>query len=263
MATEMYLTLPSNTKDFTSNTSSTFRVNLPNPLELSGEWQVALVEIQYPHSWYNLNDPDGNWIMVWSMELEKANYNSLVQLDVPSGSYTDVDELLSAIQREMKGLKTPVKTLDLNRNLKLEYTPLDKRIRLKMHPKAIKSVMFGKQLQYMLGLDDQWPKQFHKSVHLAKYPPDLTAGFNTIFVYSDIVQPQVVGNTLVPLLRTVPTEGKYGDSVDRVFLAPHYIPLRTKTINSVEIAIKDDTDTPVKFNFGKVIVKLHLRQVQP
>ena len=52
-----YVTLPSNSSMdvFPENTLSNYRVKLPTSLQLSGEWEVGLVEIAYPHSWYVLS----------------------------------------------------------------------------------------------------------------------------------------------------------------------------------------------------------------
>ncbi len=50
----LYLTLPSNTKDFPMNTPADFCVRLPYPLDLDGDSELGLVEMQYPFSWDNV-----------------------------------------------------------------------------------------------------------------------------------------------------------------------------------------------------------------
>lgn len=51
-----YVTLPSNVSQdvFKNNTSSSYRVNLAQNIDLDGAWQVALTEISYSHTWYNV-----------------------------------------------------------------------------------------------------------------------------------------------------------------------------------------------------------------
>ena len=52
-----YLTLPSNSSADAfdkKNTQSEFQIQLPEPIELKGDWEVGLAEIQYPSSWYNI-----------------------------------------------------------------------------------------------------------------------------------------------------------------------------------------------------------------
>ena len=57
-----YLNLPSNTLTALGatrdNSSSEFLVRLPKDIRLNGDWEVALVEIQYPYSWDNLREGD-------------------------------------------------------------------------------------------------------------------------------------------------------------------------------------------------------------
>lgn len=55
MSSEFFVTLPSNIDQFPNNTTANFRVRLPQKIALDGDWEVALVEIMYPHSWNNVN----------------------------------------------------------------------------------------------------------------------------------------------------------------------------------------------------------------
>jgi len=78
-------------------------------------------------------------------------------------------------------------------------------------------------------------------------------------VYTDIIEPRVVGDTLAPLLRLVP-RGTYGEDSVETFKNIEYIPLRTKYFSTIEIDIRDDTGRPIPFERGKVVVTLHFRQ---
>ena len=50
---QFYLHLPSNSSldKFPSNTLTEYQVGLPQTVSLTGDWEVALTEIHYPHSW--------------------------------------------------------------------------------------------------------------------------------------------------------------------------------------------------------------------
>ena len=91
---------------------------------------------------------------------------------------------------------------------KLFYDPVFKRVRIKLDPDIVKGVILGQTIQYMLGFGIDKTYAFSESVTVAKYPPDITSGFNTLYVYCDLIQPQIVGNVLAPLLRTVPLTGE-------------------------------------------------------
>ena len=54
MESEFYVTLPSNSsvEYFPDNKTLNFVTKLSRTLQLDGEWEVGLAEIDYPHTWY-------------------------------------------------------------------------------------------------------------------------------------------------------------------------------------------------------------------
>ena len=103
------------------------------------------------------------------------------------------------------------------------------------------------------------PPESEDEVYEANRAYDLTGGTNSLFVYSDIVDYSVVGDTKAQLLRMVhvPASSAFGTSVVDRYENPYYLPLSTKEINSIEVDIKDDTNTPIGFEFGRVKIVLH------
>ena len=60
MATDFYLTLPSNAsmKMYPDNTLAHFITDLPLRMDLSGEWECGMMRFQYPPTWYNVRGQD-------------------------------------------------------------------------------------------------------------------------------------------------------------------------------------------------------------
>ena len=58
MESESYVTLSSNSsmQYFPENKTSNFVTKLPRTLQLDGEWEVGLAEIDYLHTWYNIHE---------------------------------------------------------------------------------------------------------------------------------------------------------------------------------------------------------------
>ena len=54
--THFYLTLPSNASlnEFPNNKMTSYRVKLPQSIDLEGVWEVSLYFISYPNTWYTL-----------------------------------------------------------------------------------------------------------------------------------------------------------------------------------------------------------------
>ena len=82
----------------------------------------------------------------------------------------------------------------------------------------------------------------------------------SIYVYCNTVQPQLVGNTMVPLLRTIPVSGNSGDVITKTFTNIQYVPVQTKSFEDIEILLRTDTGDPVPFERGKVIATLYFRK---
>ncbi len=61
------MTLPSNwCKQYTTqNKASNYKTYFPEPLDVEGKWEVALVEMQYPLSWKLLENKATIGLMVW------------------------------------------------------------------------------------------------------------------------------------------------------------------------------------------------------
>ena len=54
---EFQVTLSSNVQSNARNKPADFETALARPLDLPGEWEVALIDLSYPHNWVSLNKP--------------------------------------------------------------------------------------------------------------------------------------------------------------------------------------------------------------
>ena len=89
---------------------------------------------------------------------------------------------------------------------------------------------------------------------------DIKQGMESLYVYSSVVEPRIVGNRFVPLLMIVPITGTHGDMVSKQFDHIHYVRLMTKAFGTVEVDTRDDTGRSVPIERGKVTVTLHFRR---
>ena len=89
---------------------------------------------------------------------------------------------------------------------------------------------------------------------------DLRRGFESLYVYSSLVEPRIVGDKIAPLLRIVPITGRHGEMVTTRFDHVQYIPVMRREFGTVQTEIRDDSGRPVPFERGKVRVTLHSRR---
>ena len=94
---------------------------------------------------------------------------------------------------------------------------------------------------------------------VSPYVVDL-CDMSTIHIYCDVVHPQIVGDTNAKLLRSIQVEGKSGNVITKTFANIQYAPVQTKSLEDVEILLRNDTGELVPFERGKVAITLHFRQ---
>jgi hypothetical protein len=253
-STQFYLTLPSNSK--TTNTAACFETSLPQQINLEGNWECALCDFIYPNTWFNVL-PDQATFQFFDLD-----NNTRHKIKIVPSRYETVQDLVKAIN---EAISFASKGQGFDKYIQLTYNELWKFVKLTVDQKHIKSLKFSEHVTYMLGFTHEQltgSKDAEMLKEVALHPPDMHGGMHYLYLYCDVLQPQIVGNTLAPLLQVVNVEGRYMDIVNRTYISPHYVPVLKKCFSSIEINIKNDQNQLVTFAFGKCIVKLHFRKVQ-
>lgn len=242
-----FITLPSNASVdvFKENTSSSYRVDLPQHIDLEGSWEVALTQISYPHTFYHLYQEDAYFY--WREKPQEPATESKVHRQEMRQSYFNG---FSAFRFEMDGQFRRIKS-----DIYLVYDNLLKRFDFQSGGKT--HVLFEGPLAYLMGMKSgEW---FTFDQRYAYYPCDLRAGFYHMYCYSDVVAPQMVGDVYAPLLRTIDVKGTFGEIVTQYFNPAYYLPVSKNHIENIQVEIKTDQNKPVKFSYGKTIATLHFR----
>ena len=247
MASEFYLVLPIDSSMVThpNNTLAQYITNLPRRISLSGVWECGLTEIHDPHDWYNVRNArltvehDGN--------VETNAYFEDGYYDSPK-----------ALAKKLNG--------DKPGRVKFSYEPVMQTFVANV--KSEKTFTLYGDLPDILGFgagtgDSSSTSLVSstRSMLVRGYSiVDLRRGFESLYVYSSIVEPRIVGDKIAPLLRIVPITGSHGEMVTARFDHVEYIPVLSREFGSVETGIRDDTDRPVPFERGKVTVMHHFRR---
>ena len=238
-----YITLPSDSSlnFFPENKISHYITRLPSPIELKGDWEVGLVEFIFPHTWHNVNSKN-NTIGFNIDDLYVGHH-------ISEGYYHSVSDILEAIALEGEENK-----------VSFRYSPASKRVRITLKNGARVCLKDG--LAQMLGFE---PTNIQSDDHgeivvESPYIADPSADYRVLMVYTNIVESQIVGDVLAPLLRIVNISGQHGETICAQYERPHYLPINCKFIDSIEIAIRKHSGELVPFERGRSYVKLHFRQ---
>jgi len=274
---------------YPTNTVANFKTRLPNSLEFDGQWEFAMTEIIYPRSWYNISKDDYYIDVAWGA------LGSGLRFAVPEGHYDDITELIEATgaaakrkisnrirrnadsggggegndvtdgKNDYNSFKDDHDDDDHDNAMTVvtvcggvQFRLLRKTQRVYIKVAANVRVRLSLSLAQTLGFE-QCDLRGGRT-HASNSPADINRGLSTIFMYCDIARVSIVGDTKVPLIRTLNVEGQYGDIVQKVYNRPVYVPLQRTHFDTVEINIRTDTGKLVPFVGGKAIVTLHFRR---
>lgn len=262
MRDEFYITLPSNAsmRVYPKNTMSHYITKLPQRLHLEGEWEVALVEIQIPQSWDNVDSSnDAFSITSWSKTEEGTVIPETTETrKIHHGYYDTVDRLLKGMTQAMSE--------EERTNIVFNYNDNSRRASCTILKENI-SIGFSPALADMLGFFPVLSTTFvsnGEAVNVrGEYPADISRGLYNVYVNTDVVVPQLVGDTYASLLQIIPVEvGQRGGLIFNRFHDPDYIPVKLNSFDTIEIHLTTDFGETIVFNLGKTYCKLHFRKSQ-
>ena len=294
MATDFYLTLPSNAsmKMYPDNTLAHYITDLPRLIDMTGEWECGLAEIQYPHTWYNIGMYD-----TWFFLNETIAMDLTPSARISAGYYKSPMSLMNHVNEGLNSMATD------KVRAKLSYSAITQKMTLHMTPGTEFTVPRRSALGIMLGFESSVissppstvpvilgsimsvtisaaeatstegnpstalflpPKETPDGPYTyrkeAEHVVQMDQGFDTIYVYTDVVESRIVGDSVAPLLRALPVGGRHGETVSDRFTNIHYVLLLYSHFKSIEIDIRDDIGRRVPFEYGRVTVTLHFRR---
>jgi len=114
---------------------------------------------------------------------------------------------------------------------------------------AIAHVKFSYRLAALMGFDSE--QTFGGTdTHRSRKKHDLVAGLSVVYVYCDLLEPILIGDTKAPLLRIcnrpVQKTNKYRESY-RAFNPIQYVPLQKKCFDTVTVQVMTDDGLVVPF----------------
>lgn len=232
---------------------------MPNNIILEEEYEVALVEMSYTYSWYNV--PSGEKLKFYD---EKDSL--IAEIEMKHGVYPSIEIIVEKINKDVaKRFETMTKPYHTWPHLHYDHI-FRKVIELPGREKAsdtyrIRFNMSG-WMSNVLGLP-VFDRQTGKIIKgTENRHPNLNGGIQSIYVYTDIVAHSIVGDSLSQVLRVVdgPQKENFGEEVVARYVKPYYMPVQSKEFQKIEILLKDNLGELIRFNYGSVFIVLHFRK---
>ena len=245
MNDHFFLTLPSDSsvKHYPDNTIARFVTKLPETIRLEGDYELALAEIIYPQSWFNVDNSTGKYWFAFGED-------KCSRILIPSGYYKDGMEL-----------KYTLNSLT-QKDVSFFYDEAAKQFSLSVLLSVNETITVSDDLKSYLGFDMSNVKLFDGFTFskTASNVFDPNRGLNLIYVYCNVAAHTIVGDMKTPLLRVCNVTGKPGDIVRHTYNHLHYVPVGRREFDTIEIAINNELGEPMPFEYGKSVVTLHFRR---
>ena len=283
MSDNFYVFLTSNVPDNKGsqhrNKLSDFVTHLPERINLDDGYEVALSDIGYTKSWLNIDKPQ---IIELAVIDSKAPQN--FYLNLPAGNYQTADGLRKTINKLINErgnvtdswIRNPPK-IAVNEKTKKFQIGFGNTHTDKDGNWYVIHMFLSEKLCQMLGFVTKDNQPLNKINYVkfenifganklligveAEYEA-IVEDIHSLYVYSDILSPRIVGNVYAPLFRQVeiPKDCKFGEDVFLKYKKRYYHPLNHFEFDSIQIVIKDDTNSDIPFSFGRVTLALHFRK---
>ena len=295
-----YVTLPSNVSDdeFKNNRTTNFTTRLKAPKHFNIQYEVALVEIIYNQTWR----VDLGKIIIHHRETQKEyslaaidgethpslidRINIILRDNFIDEEYSRRRELFNIMSNDKEKLEKLIKIDGM-----AEITDLEKVILVPISNSIIKDervvsdimkknkmpkiILHDSRLHFLLphGMKLSFAGRIKNVFNLgdfrydSNYTSDIIANnhlesVQSLYIYTDIIDYQLVGDEYAPLLRNVVVSQNYSHPVAINYENPHYLPVNKSIISTINIDIRDDTGKEINFIQGKVEVKLHFRPIK-
>lgn len=242
----VFLVVPSNSeaKSYPENNTSNFTVPLPYSITFGKGWKVALLEIQLPMTFYNLDDN----LRQNRITLVEGTEEDLVNLT--PGLYTTADSLIEEVNERIADSKLNFRQFKYEKVTRKVYIQLRENQKIKFSSRIASILSLPDTLKYS-------PSRKSTKTFKSKTQIDPWRDFHHLFVYSDIVENSVLNDSMTPLLQTVNVpSNQFGSLLVRSYFPPEFIGTRYEHYSALKVWIRNEAQDFVRFRSGPVVLKL-------
>jgi hypothetical protein len=289
-----YITLPSNgadlntEEDLKNNTKTDFEIKLNSPLEFRNiEYEVALVEIWFPFNW-KINF--GNIKILYARN-PNSSETEIFNKDIIYFDGTDIKSLIfhiNSLLNENNILNVGKSFEFLHDFKKINFNLTEKNTLVILSSSKFRIIINGFLLQLfknprvlLKNIGDMGDsilninvfKEFNNTIEIQgteeiniefKNINEIVKITDEIYVYTDIIEYQYVGQQMGQLLRLVTVNNSQNNLCHIMYTDPHYLNLINNKISSIRLFMRDGFGNKIQFlnQNSSVIYKLQFRPKQ-
>ena len=179
---------------FPNNTLSSFTNFLPEQVNLDGQWEVAISEISYASMYQNVKEGK---FMFYDEKLSKTTQVYYLEPGLYS-FITDIVEAMNSLIQERNNHRDTCITIKVSR--------VTQKVKVYLENEESSLAIFSTDLGHIFGGDVRNDSGIHlsgKGLHQSTFAYNIVL-IQSLMIYTDIVEYNIVGDTKAPLLRCFP-----------------------------------------------------------
>ena len=231
---------------FPENTPWEYTTRLPRWIQLDGEWMIGLHSVSYTRHYI---------VQHFDTPISYTNTGS-------AGKGGKLKKYPATIREYIVGINESLKDSITSKEIEFKLE-LDGKITVVVSS-GYKVVLTRDQAIILgfLNVDDDEEVKEISTTETGKHQANLHRK-TSIFIYCDIVEPQIVGDKTVSLLGIAPSESS-GKVYEKIYTGENirYIPVQTRSFQNIKIHLRSSTYEPISFEHGRASVTLHLRPLK-
>jgi len=228
---------------------SNFRVKLPTIIQIEGDYEVGLADLSFPKYF----------------EMKEQSY---AVYNLKTG-YSKVHVIRQRVFRSPAELVHYINDMfsnDSEVDIKFNIDPLTNIVSVYIGPHS--GFWTEKELFNLLGFYDNIALgDFHApttetngNLRREGTSPCALNFVYTVYVYTDIIAMEIVGDIKARLLEIVPVNESFSGNIHYRASKIRYHPLEKKTINEIEMELRSSLGEKIPFARGRVVACLHFRR---
>ena len=222
---------------FPDNTLSSFTIFLPEQMNLDGQWEVAISEISYPSMYQKVTEGK---IMFFDKKLSKSSEFYYLE----PGLYPSIRDIFEA-----KNILIQERHNHSENRIKVKRSRKTQKDEICLANEASGLAIFCTDLGHIFGsnVGNEFGVMLRrKGPHNPKFAYDIVR-IDSLMIYTDLIEYNIVGDTMAPLLRCFPfiSKLKSGDIItteqymnSQTFSNLQFRPLLKNFFDSIHIDLR-------------------------
>ena len=246
-----------------NNVLSDFTITMPTPIELTGKWEMGLVQIQFPLIWKD--EKYENVFLKYNVEfthggkVRNKDFKVIIE-NVVSKNIDRIIYELNMSNSKIRFTRTDDGYIEMNVVTRNFFPPSSE-----WDQANLKRVEMSNSLGDILGFD----KTKHNCASTANYivrsnlHPFIPHTLSTIAVHCDLIEAQIVSSSYQKILRAVPVKKFSTEKFQTVtYQNPRYVNIKHSSFSYIRIQLLDMDGEKIRFEGGSVVLCVDIRPME-